>query len=1859
MSRFSQLQQQLKKTRADQKDTGKKIFALRNRLQAIDDELQKLKRTFNENDEVELDKRKKLDKQRKDVIDELTTITKTGTELKEFSAGLLSSLATLDDPAKQIEELTDSFPFLLMPLRLETRFKEIKTDTGVTIRQLWVRIYPDTCHIEMKEEVLSQFEVQNAKQFWMQMWSAGGNEAQERAAWRSLVNSHGSGRSSWIIGQYQPINTTAKPPKADASDIILVIPGEVTLTPAEENAALIYWKAWWLADGELVKEDIALQALIAVVGAAQANFIREKFRPFNLIAQPAGKKKNEVTLAAVKIIFPAEGTIPVSKTSWQQSPKARILPDRFVVMCFKSGQPPKKITTLPVPDSLPVGPDPSLPDTEQMKSENGELLLNEELKWMADFDKAIEVGMGVKIDLTAAEWRAGFDSMIVLGLKLSADENEGQQALEDLLLNHYYSTSGFGLLPQGIPTNNTDGEASGFSRFDDADKTYDVVFRQKELFQDEDDSFLKKDGQWLAEVLGVSNDTLKKIPFADGNDQSEARAMNTALWPATLGYFMDEMMDSLFTDQDITATRSFFNQFVSGRGPVPAIRIGKQPYGILPASVFSKLDFQAERSHVGIRGFAIGNNYYARLHELLKKIDKDWEKMLPGVNFIGKAGDAHQVLLDVIGLHPGSVEFHQRYAESLKQVYNQLNLAHGPLIAIIISMAIAERGKSLLNELGYDFEGKKIPVLEKFFMGKANPLTGPVIDDVPLTENKAIRAYSADNKNYIEWLVTAGADQVRQQDFGAGKEAPRALLYLLLRHAMMHAQAEASKLYYLSHGLINDKKAFHDPDFLHIQKQENKKSKWAYLYTSEPAITGDVSTLVAEHILKPVALHNDAETKNLKRIIDALTSLAGTPTARLDRLFTEHLDTCNYRLDAWKTAMIHLKLTEQRKANGNNGWSKGIYLGAYGYLEKLVPENKKLTAVELDKELSEIFNAKGQPPLERDGSNAGYIHAPSLNQAATAAILRNAYLSNATSDHPQNFAVNISSERVRLAQGFLEGVRNGQSLSVLLGYQFERGLHDKYSLGKGEVDKFIYPLRKKFPLVSNQLNDTKTSASEDEETAIENIEARNVIDGLKLIKHIQATGDKNYPFGFETGTTLDKLPVATSPQVTAIREELDRLLNINDAISDIVMAESVYQVVQGNIERAAGNSDAFSKGQYPPEIEVVQTPRSGITLTHRVAVQIDPDADPTISPNSVAAMTARAVADASLNKWLSAMLPDPAKVKVWVQFKDPAAASQEKLISQQQLGLQSVDLLYLLHMDNEQSLTEMDDRIINFVKANHSAHPYAEIKVEYTRPVDPLDNTQISFFELGALIKSLRHVVIKSRSLNGTDCSLPQETKSGTNSTDTDTFKLRVKSVIDALDGFVSPLTTLQTDVTDLDDFSKKVITQFLGVALHGIPQTGVGFITTGIYNIYNSVFKKLATLLARWKQKEIDYATLIAGYSAAGDPREMFSLLGKAERLISSTLTEPLPPDFTNYKLTVDGKKNAFTIAFNSLDVLIKSNKTKLTTYLADVEAALAPIKDHDPLFFDEKRQTNDIAQEKDDVIRLRASIVQAVTRLKEDVSSRVVMANNFLADADVAKTADKKIELLQLAAKQVLGDEAVMLPHFTLDPAGGNEIENSVAGSNELLDFIKTKIGTENKVNPVDEWFYGTARVRPKMNQLENTAVLAENFKPAYNFRLTPVQLPYKANDRWLAMKFKTEKNPEKFSIAGDTILYTVHYAVPFDRSKPQCGLLVDEWTEVIPAMQENTGITFHYDQPNTEPPQVMLLAVPPKLTGKWHWDDLVETIHETMQMAKKRAVEPAQIEATAYGQFLPTTMMAVTLYLITLSTNLAINNAVYEKL
>ena len=51
------------------------------------------------------------------------------------------------------------------------------------------------------------------------------------------------------------------------------------------------------------------------------------------------------------------------------------------------------------------------------------------------------------------------------------------------------------------------------------------------------------------------------------------------------------------------------------------------------------------------------------------------------------------------------------------------------------------------------------------------------------------------------------------------------------------------------------------------------------------------------------------------------------------------------------------------------------------------------------------------------------------------------------------------------------------------------------------------------------------------------------------------------------------------------------------------------------------------------------------------------------------------------------------------------------------------------------------------------------------------------------------------------------------------------------------------------------------------------------------------------------------------------------------------------------------------------------------------------------------------------------------------------------------------------------------------------------------------------------------------------------------------------------------------------------------------------------------------------------PPRIDGEWQWTDLLGALDETLDLAKLRAVEPTQVDSTAYARFLPATAIAAT--------------------
>ena len=1772
---------------------------------------------------------RRLQQQAEAAADRVGELRKASARQKADAIGHLGRLVDLAEPWELIAEWSDAVPIALFPLRLETRFHRPADRRGgraAQPTQLWIRIYPDEAQVDSFEAMLTDSDLENARSYWIAIWRAAGIEAQERGAWRGFVGATGSGRAAYVIEQYKPLNPGARPAKIDPQDTMLVIVPAVALTPGEQASAIAYHIETWKAKGDRARQDAALAALRAAVGNARATEILEKYSP-----DPAGqdppapytRAQVRVTVAILELPPPP----PTKTNAWTQAPRTFALPDRFVALLWSGGIMHAPVVGSAVPDGLTVGPDPSLDPADQIQKDGDDLAINEDLRWMVDFDRAVEAGMGLKIDLTTDEARRGFDRLIVLGLRSSSDEQESATLLNTLIAHRHASRGGFGLVPQGSATNNTEGDGAAFSWIDDADTSFDVVFKGKDAYAETTDLFERRDGEWLAEALSLEGTLLKRIPHGGGRDQGEARAMNVALWSATLGYALEEMLAPVFTPADIARTKEFFCTFVSGRGPLPAVRFGRQPYGVLPAMAFSRYRAVSGRIGPGEGPHGAFDDYLQRLHALLARLDQEWRRMAADAAHVG-AGGGHQTLLDVVGLHSGSVEYHQRYAESFEHLYNKLTLQFGTFFGGLLAQWLKGRSQQVLSAIGADPNAHP-PILDKFFYGESPLLSGPVVDDQPLSETKPIRGYTPDQRNYIRWMITSSLDIIRREDFG-GNAAPTALLYLLLRHAMMLGHWDAGIRFLETQGLVDAVAARKEPAFVHVESAKGAgTSKFQHLYSPQPQVTGDPAITLGEYLLLPSVLGTAAETAGLRQITGALSFLADTPTARLERLFADHIDTCSYRLDAWKTGIAAHRLGEMRRARAQAP-APGVYLGSFGWLEEVRPREDRIEPVRLDAETQAVFQRASDAPLGHDTGNAGYIHAPSLNHAATAAILKNAYRVHASAANPDAMAVNLTSNRVREAMAVLEGIRNGQALAALLGYRFERGLHDAHALA--EVDKFIYPLRQVFPLVANRLKSTKP----DDPTDITLLEARNVLDGLSLSARVRTAGHATYPFGFPLGTDPGQLPPATAAERDAITAQAKALAGLYDSIADLILAESTYQVVLGNFDRAAANTEAFGKGSYPPETQVVETPRSGLTLTHRVALHLDAAANPAVSPNAVP-MTPRANAEAALNKWLAQHLPDPGDVAVRVTYSSPVVALKSVTITQADLRLQPIDMLMLGDLGSEQAQSELDDRVVQAIRYGPDAHPDLAIAIEYTQPIAG----KVSVFELAALIRSLRTLLLKSRALGPADLAMPLETERDEAVWDDAEMSARVNAAIATLTARRNALVVLAAAASDLDDYARDVSNEFLVVALHGLPQTGTGQIHADARAIYEAVTGKVNDFVARWQQKDADFTTLIGTLPAQPTEEARMALLRKAEGIIAASSTAQPPAPSVLYKANIiDPLKLQFDGRRAQLQALL-TFAGKVATFVASAAGLSPALAQHDAVPLD-------VAPQAAALVTLRDTLVSRVNALAADLTDRITKAQDDLTAAVANDNGSERLEQVRTAAGRVLG-EAPLVPRFRLSDARGLEFDAARVGSPGLL----TDLLANGRQYPLDDWLYGMARVRDKLAAWENTTVLVEAFgAPAPD--LTPVQLPSAPDDRWFALEFDPAKRP-----ATSRLLYTAHFATAFNRAADQCGLLLDEWTEVVPAADVMSGVTFHFDRPSSQPPQTILVAVPSAFTGHWQWEDLVALLVETLDGAKARAVEPAQVDKSPYAQFLPATLMAVTLYQITIATNLSMNNRIYERI
>ena len=93
----------------------------------------------------------------------------------------------------------------------------------------------------------------------------------------------------------------------------------------------------------------------------------------------------------------------------------------------------------------------------------------------------------------------------------------------------------------------------------------------------------------VAQALGIAPGLLESLPGASDREQARAAAFNAALWTTTWGDAIEHLTpagrangDKRLDNPSLDAVRDHWVDNVRGRGPLPALRLGRQPYGLLP-----------------------------------------------------------------------------------------------------------------------------------------------------------------------------------------------------------------------------------------------------------------------------------------------------------------------------------------------------------------------------------------------------------------------------------------------------------------------------------------------------------------------------------------------------------------------------------------------------------------------------------------------------------------------------------------------------------------------------------------------------------------------------------------------------------------------------------------------------------------------------------------------------------------------------------------------------------------------------------------------------------------------------------------------------------------------------------------------------------------------------------------------------------------------------------------------------------------------------------------------------------------------------------------------------------------------------
>ncbi len=1050
------------------------------------------------------------------------------------------------------------------------------------------------------------------------------------------------------------------------------------MTEEEVAAGRAFWMA--LADGE-EKLGPAWEELVGAVGARRATWVATGMTPLNRAEWLAG----------------AEPEFPKPGPRDRSAAIARLLPDRFVVVAQQGGN-RSEARTNPVPPEVLTG---VLSDDGSQLVEVGGARVPTGAEWMVDYDAAVKVGLAVDLPLKVA---GPVDRLYVMGVRRSLTPERAAEEFTTLLASHRCSR-GLGFVPQGSPTNNTDGERSEFSRENAPEPPAHLL--------SPDAPPADGNAATLARALGIPAEALDGIPHADLPEQARARAMNAALWPASWGTFLDRLSEPSGTstrpavsDSTEQAVRDFFRDNVYGRGPLPTLRVGDQPYGFLPAStgITSRWTTNA------------ADRIDSLLLTILRNLRPWWERASESIPHLGNGGGQNidETFLEILGMSPVSQAMRVRniVSEDAKATASQIGVFEAlgwqveqEIAALLLeSLGIDHRTVGSLGSRSHRSRGLPFPLVHA---SDPDYMQG-------LLDRQAPKV-----RSLLQAMLGLALDSARRDvDAAAPTDKVREMVEMV---SVLDARQKATVLALAGDGgsRMDSTRIHQEADRIaavaRIEEEPGRQTLKQYqplqaLRTSYAELAADSSITDAKVELATLGTLAWMRAKaRYAEVREAIAALRQTELRERAILFGEFLDLCSHRLDAWITGVVNRRLTELRSKK-----PAGLTIGAFGWVENIRP-------------------GAGTRPV------GGYIHAPSLDQAATAGILRSAYLThNADQNGDGAFAIDLSSQRVRAALHIVDGVQQGQPLGALLGYRIERALHEE------RLDRLILSLRRLAPLVARKLTDRSDNVPA---PAAEAIAANNVVDGVRLIEMYNSGAQAraeirqalNAPPEDNPYIEPGDWPPLTDVEWSKVQRIIEGADEVNDAAADLLLAESVHQLVRGNTARAAATLSAAGSGEVPPpDPEVIRTPAPGTAFSHRVMLVMDG------SGEAWNPARPRAMAEPALEAWAAARLGDPAQVFV-------ADGSGSEPLTLADTGLCALDVVY----DSGDRRT-LEQRV-------RAALPGLDPDVPLAERRDPAwPEGRLAFGEVAELAAALRSVLVTASPASPSDFSRAAETPART-----------------------------------------------------------------------------------------------------------------------------------------------------------------------------------------------------------------------------------------------------------------------------------------------------------------------------------------------------------------------------------------------------------------------------------------------------------------------------------------------------------------